>query len=151
SCRRIGLPLYGELMRLLGMVWSDARDPSFREKLSPLWRRRAIAVWYERPLLLALALHERALRVGLLRKEDATCGGGPSALGRQLLKGAQAELFADAESVALPRTGFVETNETSRGVVWRWPLAELAAKLPSEVLRFDLGASAGLNLVADAL
>lgn len=44
------------------------------------------------------------------------------------------------------QTGFVQTNETARGSVWLLPLA---AQSWPEVELLDLGASAGLNLVAD--
>jgi hypothetical protein len=50
------------------------------------------------------------------------------------------------------RTRFVQTNETSRAVAWMWPAHMLAAARPGRaVCLFDIGASAGLNLVADAL
>src|SRR5262249_3744746 len=45
-------------------------------------------------------------------------------------------------------TRYVQTNETSRAVVWLWPATLLGAR-PFALV--DCGASAGLNLCADAL
>lgn len=46
----------------------------------------------------------------------------------------------------------VQTNETSRAVAWMWPAHLIQGGDPSRrVHLFDVGASAGLNLVADAL
>jgi hypothetical protein len=47
---------------------------------------------------------------------------------------------------------YVQTNDPSRGVGWMWPAAIAATVDPGRELElFDIGASAGLNLVADRL
>lgn len=50
------------------------------------------------------------------------------------------------------RSRYVQTNETSRAVAWLWPAHLIATADPDAALElYDVGTSAGLNLVGDAL
>jgi hypothetical protein len=141
------VPAYGELLaQVLAHVEKVA------QWLEPAWRERAFAVWYERPLLLLASLRYDALREGAAHP-----------LHRALVKG---ELGAEISLASLERAlaperralydvlaqRAVQTNETSRGVVWLLPASLIAQVAPGASLALaDLGASAGLNLAADGL
>jgi hypothetical protein len=115
------------------------------------WEHRRFFAWYDRPLLLLAALRDDALAEGPLhplfdgfvRADAAAVTEG--ALSRAL-DGAREGVFA-----ALAHRS-VQTNETSRAIAWLWPAALARAGDEAHPLALaDVGASAGLNLVADAL
>ena len=142
-------PVYERLLELLG----DGIHGAFGKRLEQLWAGRTFNSSYERPLLLLAALRYDALCEGLshplygaladesVRADVITTDG-----------------FAAALSPGRTRLGrvlrerAVQTNETTRAVAWLWPahLLWLAGERRSIAL-VDLGASAGLNLVADDL
>jgi hypothetical protein len=126
----------GELCRGLGRIWQSRRFGSF----------------YERPLLLLACL-----------RHDALLEGPPHPL-----YGAVARTQPDPEDVTPERvqqalsedrlglwmslrTRRVQTNEVSRSVTWLWPAAIGGALDGRPLVVADIGASAGLNLVADRL
>jgi hypothetical protein len=117
------------------------------------WQGRTFHAWYDRPLLLLAALRADALAEGAthpLHAAFAATPADPVALDRDRLA---AGLGLDRERVheALRRRT-VQTNETSRAVAWLWPAALAGLGTPERPLALaDLGASAGLNLVADLL
>jgi hypothetical protein len=120
--------------------------------LSRIWQSRKFESFYERPLLLLACLRHDALLEG---------PGHP-------LYGAVARTRPDADDVTPERvqqamaedrlglwtslrTRRVQTNEVSRSVTWLWPAAIGGALEGRPLLVADIGASAGLNLVADRL
>jgi hypothetical protein len=122
-------------------------DGELRARLEAAWAGRDFHVFYDRPLLLLAALRFDALLDGRGHPLwDAIAARDPI--------GAVATVAAVEAAFARPRvwealgTRYVQTNETSRAVAWLWPAALLGARSFTLV---DLGASAGLNLVADAL
>ncbi len=141
-----GHALYVDLMRVAA-AWAKIPSASARS-VDAAWRGRHFSRGYERPLLLAAALRDQAL-------EEAD-----TPLARLLGDGTRATEFPrevfeaalapGAKIHAVLAERFVQTNEVSRAVAWRWPLATLLADAP-RVHLVDLGASAGLNLVADRL
>jgi len=121
------------------------------DRLAEVWAERSFGAWYERPLLLLASLRADALAEGPSHPLFAAIG-------------AEADLAAatpDAVATALTpdravweslRHRHVQTNETTRAVAWLWPAHLLAETDPRARLQiFDVGTSAGLNLVADAL
>lgn len=142
-------PVYERLIALFG----EAIRGEFGVRLDSLWSGRTFNSTYERPLLLLAAL-----------RYDAICEGAGHPLYRALaeepaqLDAVDAAAFAAALSPARTRLEqtlrqrAVQTNETTRAVAWLWPahLLSSAGERRSMAL-VDLGASAGLNLVADDL
>jgi hypothetical protein len=141
------VPAYAEL---LGQILAHVEKVA--QWLEPAWRERAFAVWYERPLLLLASLRYDALREGAAHPlHRALVKGEPSAE----ISLASLELALAPERRALYDVlaqRAVQTNETSRGVVWLLPASLIAQVAPGASLALaDLGASAGLNLAADGL
>ncbi len=141
------VPVYA---RLLDALQPQLRS-GFRERLDQAWHARTFNVWYERPLLLMAALRTAAFELGdghPLARALADTAPEPDALTAQAL----AEAIAP-DSLLFWRTvaeRAVQTNELSRAVAWLWPALILQQRLPGAVVDLhDVGASAGLNLVAD--
>jgi hypothetical protein len=143
------VPVYARLLDLL----EAALHSEFRERLDEAWQHRAFHAWYERPLLLLAALRAAAFELREchpLGRALSDTTPDPDALSHAALAEATAPgstLFW--ESV---RQRTVQTNEVSRAVAWLWPAALMRDRPPDAVIDLhDIGASAGLNLVADRL
>jgi hypothetical protein len=121
--------------------------------VSAAWEHRRFHAWWDRPLLLLAALRDDALSEGAGHPLfDGFAGRAPEADAvtterlRAALDGSRERVFD-----ALAHRG-VQTNDTSRAVAWLWPAAIAGASGGERPLALvDVGASAGLNLVADAL
>jgi hypothetical protein len=128
-------------------------ESTARERVEAAWRERRSAASYDRPLLLLAALRAEALRAGPRHPLFAAIAAAPihpETATRDALAGALADaparLFVDLATRA------VQTNETSRGVAWLWPSALAGCADGRRPLAlFDIGCSAGLNLIADHL
>lgn len=140
-------PVYARILELLPDVlpWDRLREA---------WAGRSFGAWYERPLLLLAGLRHDALAEGSshpLADAMGAVGGDPdpASVSREALEAALAPgrgLWREL------RRRHLQTNETSRAVAWLWPAHLLAEAAPGGSLEvFDVGASAGLNLVADVL
>ena len=145
---------YRRLVQHLLQILDDRTEgPRVLASMQRAWRSREFRAYYERPLLLFAALRSDAL------------GDGPSHPLHAGLRDVAPDLDSVTESAVrsaldAARTGLwttlalrrVQTNDTSRALVWLWP-ALLAGcsdgKRP--VLLVDVGCSAGLNLIGDAL
>src|SRR5512138_1338138 len=139
---------YARALELLPGVLAGAEG----RFVAAAWSERRFFAWYERPLLLLAAL-----------RHDVLAEGEPHALWPAFGPDAdEAAVDADALRAALAgardrvydalarRT--VQTNETSRAIAWLWPAALAGASGGARPVAIaDVGASAGLNLVADAL
>jgi len=122
-----------------------------REELEEAWSERTFGAWYERPLLILASLRYDALVEGPSHPLYAALvdPADPDAVDRDALRAA----FSRGRGLwrTLSRR-HVQTNETSRAVAWLWPARLVADVDPEATLHlFDVGASAGLNLIADAL
>lgn len=145
------VPVYARLLELLAedVLHSD----EVREALRRVWQRRSFDAWYERPLLILAALRYDALSDGPahpLYPAIAAHEPDPDAATPDALKVAFA---AARERVwhAL-ETRHLQTNDSTRAMAWLWPASMLGQLHPERPLElFDVGASAGLNLVADRL
>jgi len=117
------------------------------------WEHRRFLASYDRPLLLLAALRDDALATGPghpLHAAFAARDPDPDAVteGRlaETLDGTREAVF---DSLAHRS---VQANGTSRAVAWLWPAALAGASRHGRTLALaEVGAGAGLNLVADAL
>ena len=138
---------YGRLLELLPQALAGAP----RERLAAVWAKREFGAFYERPLLLLASLRDEALREGPGHPLWTAVGTDQPSPG-DLTQAALATAFESDRVWELLATRHIQTNETSRAVAWLWPAALLAKAVPGTSLElYDLGASAGLNLVADRL
>lgn len=143
------VPAYQQLLELV----ARSLDGDVGRRLDKAWARRSFGAFYDRPLLLCATLRFDALSEGPTHPLWAAIAADPpdpSAIDAAALSAA---LGRERERAlvwhSLTRRS-VQTNEVSRAVAWMWPAAVLAPPgAPLGLL--DLGASAGLNLVADAL
>jgi hypothetical protein len=122
-------------------------------RLEAAWARRRFHARYDRPLLLLASLRDDALTEGPAHPLHAAFAArhpDPEAVTAAALAAA---LSRDRRRIfQLLARRSVQTNETSRAVAWLWPAALAGASGGARpVALADLGASAGLNLVADAL
>lgn len=138
-------PPYGRALALLPEVLGGPLGRA----LAAAWEHRQFHAHYDRPLLLLAAIRAEVRREGPshplhegFRDRDPR----PEAVTAAALAAALAPAREGVYD-ALIRRG-VQTNETSRALAWRWPAA-LAG--PRPIALADVGASAGLNLVADTL
>ncbi len=163
--------------RLERLAYRFRRQESFAAGYSPLYRRlfAAVSSWLEAPqaqsdplvdwllqasqgrrsldvtLLLAAGLHRDVLAgepaVAALGRYYPTAGGTKAADDPQFASALRQAILARRRPLGdFIRTANVQTNETGRGLCWLLPL--LAIDWPAIHL-VDLGASAGLNLVAE--
>ncbi len=142
-------PVYERALAL----FVDAVRGDFGARLEEIWAGRSFGASYERPLLLLAALRYDALCEGKTHPlHDALAKDVPEieALTRAAFMAAISLRGTRFPSALSGR--FVQTNETTRAVTWLWPahLVWSAGERRSLAL-VDLGTSAGLNLIADAL
>ena len=138
-------PIYAAVLQWL----LDSPD-TYHAPLERAWVGRTFGAWYERPLLLLASLRFDALQHGAehplwggLAAIDAHAG----AMSADALQRALGEERRTLWRSLAERQ--VQTNETTRAIAWMWPACLAPSSTPLEL--FDLGASAGLNLVADGL
>ena len=138
-------PVYAQLLDEVQALMDG--DAAFAARLAEAWRGREFVAIYDQPLLLIASLREAVLSEGqghplwmALRDESPDLAG----ITRDKVKAA----FERERSWRNLRERYVQTNETSRAVVWLWP-ATLLGSRPFTLV--DCGCSAGLNLVADQL
>ncbi|MFW6201409.1 MAG: DUF2332 family protein, partial [Gemmatimonadota bacterium] len=141
-------PVYARLLALL----EEQLDRGLEARLDEAWAGRQFGAFYERPLLLLAALRDDALREGEAHPLWR-------AIARRPPDSSSLTPAAVAAAVAPERTHlwqtlasrYVQTNEPSRAVAWLWPAHIARDVSPRPLALFDVGASAGLNLVADRL
>ena len=142
------VPVYRRLMQLV----AESLDGDIGRRLSKAWSRRSFTAFYDRPLLLCATLRFDALREGPSHPLWAAIAADPPDPEAATTAALAAALDRDPRRAAvwhsLTRRS-VQTNEVSRAVAWRWP-ASLLVPDGRPIAICDLGASAGLNLVADA-
>lgn len=142
-------PAYARALELLPAVLAGPEG----RFVAAAWEHRTFFAWYDRPLLLLASLRHDALVEGPSHPlHEAFVPARPAADAvteerlRAALDGARERVYD-----ALATRG-VQTNETSRAIAWLWPAALAGASHGRRPIALaDVGASAGLNLVADAL
>lgn len=137
------LGTYADLLRALGPLFEE--HPEIHARVDHAWKDREFQANYERPLLFLAALRNdaQAREDHPLRSVLGDAAGGNALVDREALARA---LDERAPFYATLRDRFVQTNEVTRAIAWRLPLARFDGE---RVALVDLGCSAGLNLVAD--
>jgi hypothetical protein len=149
---RSGVPSY---FAVLGHVQTMLAEPhsELLAALERAWAGRTFHVAYDRPLLFLAALRADALKEGSSHPLYGAIGSDQPdveqvtlARVREALAEERGQLFTTLA------TRWVQTNETLRSIAWRWPAFLAGCEGGSKTLALvDLGASAGLNLVAERL
>jgi hypothetical protein len=138
--------------RALAQLPAVLAGPSGRY-LHAAWEHRRFFAGYGRPLLLLAALRADARAEGPghpLFAAFAAPSPDPDAVTAPALASALDPSRERLYDTLTSRT--VQTNDTSRAVAWLWPAALAGASGGGRPMALaDVGASAGLNLVADAL
>jgi hypothetical protein len=146
------LPYVRALKCLREILAGPRRVPQVLARLEQVWDGREFNIYFSRPFLLLAALRAEALSSAShpLARGFATEDPDPSAVTRD---GIAAALSPERSGIWINLSSrVVQTNEVARAVVWKWP-AELACWGPTSrpLALVDVGASGGLNLIADAL
>lgn len=142
-----GRPVHARLLELV----MPLLDGWLGELLAEAWSARTFHAGYERLLTLFAALRFDALREGDSHPLYAGLVRRPAELAAITEDALRVTLRSPRVAMAL-RERSPQTNETTRAVTWLWPAHLLARAGALEPLALcDLGASAGLNLIADAL
>jgi len=152
------LALMGERVpayrRILAELIEISADPSSEPmaRFERAWQHRHFDAYYERPLLILACLRQDASLEGEshpLWGAIATDRPDDSIVTRErVLDALSSERLGMWTSL---RTRRVQTNEVTRAVTWLWPAALAGAREGRPLLVVDIGASAGLNLIADQL
>jgi hypothetical protein len=138
---------------LIALISGPEADDALLGNFDRVWRSRSFPTFYERPLLVLAAMRADALQEGAVHPlYDVLAAATPDP--------ATATASAVMQALGRERVGVwstltsrrVQTNDTSRGVAWLWP-AFLAGCNGSRrpLALMDIGAGAGLNLLADQL
>lgn len=145
-------PAYHRILGVLTTLLSSS-DQALVGNFERSWRTRSFPTFYERPLLILAALRADALEEGPRHPLHAALAApvpDPEVVTTATVAGS---LERDRLGVwSTMTTRRVQTNDTSRAIAWLWPafLAGCAeAKRPLALM--DIGAGAGLNLIADQL
>ncbi|NUP10672.1 MAG: DUF2332 family protein [Polyangiaceae bacterium] len=146
-------PSYRRLLQELEAVLGSSAGDDLLEYLERIWVKRTFEGPYERALLFLAALRADARAEGASHPLYAAIAAD---------KPDERAVTPAALRAALgrERIGFwitlrsrrVQTNEITRSLAWLWPATLAGAGRRARPLRlFDVGASAGLNLVGDAV
>jgi hypothetical protein len=150
------VPVYDRLLAAAAALFDEPAgsiEEAARARVEAAWRERRWSAGYDRTLLLMAALRAEALRAGPRHRLHPAIAAPEVDLG-PATRAALAETLADAPPRLFVElaTRRVQTNETSRAVVWLWPAALLGCADGRRPLALtDVGCSAGLNLVGDRL
>ncbi len=138
---------------LMSLISGPDGDNAFRESFERIWRTRSFPTFYERPLMILAALRADALEEGArhpLHAALATSTPDPGVVTKEAVAASLGRERLGVWSIMTTRR--VQTNDTSRALAWLWP-AFLGGcddrRRPLALV--DVGAGAGLNLIADEL
>lgn len=153
-------PLYFDVFSILrALLKSDmenidmSMEGTLFKRVADLWQDREFSAWFERPLLLAAALHRtvRNHRDSSLAQFYPTCGGQYDSAQKDKLHEELKQFLAEHidEFISRLKQQSLQTNEISRGIALLTCLIPIWEKKKSNVVLFEIGCSAGLNLLAD--
>ena len=148
----VRVPAYEQVLARVQEAIGGDPEGDVARRLTKAWARRSFHAVYDRPLLLLASIRFDALAEGPghpLWRAVAASDPDPAAAPAEAVAAALDRAPARARLWHALTRRHVQTNEVSRAVAWLWPAALLAAGRPLALC--DLGASAGLNLVADQL
>jgi hypothetical protein len=140
------------LRELEGLLAPGAGDELYAS-FNSAWQKREFDGPYERPLLLLAALRADARAEGRTHPLHAAFASSPPDAATVTEAALRSALGRDRMGFWITlRTRRVQTNEVSRSLAWLWPATLAGASGNARPIElFDVGASAGLNLIADAL
>lgn len=141
--------IYARALPLLeALLAGPGADPDIVARLAHAWRERTFRSFYERPLLLLASLRAEASATATHPLAPSFAGTHPDAskVTRETLAAAFAAEHVRTWSSLTSRK--IQTNDVSRAIAWRWPAVALGDR---PIVLVDVGCSAGLNLIADAL
>ncbi|MFO0548401.1 MAG: DUF2332 family protein [Polyangiaceae bacterium] len=146
-------PSYRRLLRELDALLASPTERELAASFERVWQKRTFEAAHERPLLLQAALRADAQREGPSHPLYAAIAAeNPDA---RAIDAASLRAALAPERIGFwitLRTRRVQTNETTRSLVWLWPATLAGAGGRARPIQlYDVGASAGLNLVAEAL
>lgn len=142
------------LIELEGVLTGPNASAPIVDRLERAWRERRFSAFYERPLVLLASLRTDAIGSGgkhpltaALANDDA-----PDA---SVITRANIIEAMNPDRLALwlmMATRRIQTNEVGRSVAWRWPALLAGCNDGARPIALvDIGASGGLNLVADRI
>jgi hypothetical protein len=145
--------VYVRALNLLSeIVAGPAKVEAVIAGLEQAWGKKSFNIYYHRPLLILAALRAEAMAVDRHPLARALATESPDALAvtrETLLKALSPGRIALWCALA---TRTMQTNDVSRAVVWKWPAALAGCNSAARPLGLvDVGASGGLNLIADRL
>jgi hypothetical protein len=146
------LPYVRALTVLRRIVEGPDRVDSVVANLERVWEKRVFNAYYERPFLILAALRCEAMASAQHPLARAFATENPDSLA------VTRETLVDALSPARSGVWFSlatrvpQTNEVSRAVTWKWPAGLAGCSSGRRPIGLvDVGASGGLNLIADRL
>ncbi len=148
-----GSPVYRRVLQELQTLIEPGAGDAMWAAFDRIWQKRSFDGPFERPLLILAALREDARAEGATHPLYAALAASPPDAGAVTPSALRAALGKERLGfwIAL-RTRRVQTNEGTRSLAWLWPATIAgAAGRARPIELFDVGASAGLNLTADAL
>lgn len=145
--------VYGALLlELESILCGPNAAPAIVDRLERAWRERGFNAYYERPLVLLASLRTDAINTGhkhpLAPALAFDAAPDVTAITRAAVLDAMTpDRLALWLMIATRR---VQTNEVGRAVAWRWPAFLAGCNDGARPIALvDIGASGGLNLVAD--
>ncbi|NUO50825.1 MAG: DUF2332 family protein [Polyangiaceae bacterium] len=146
-------PSYRRVLEELDRLLASTAGRELHQRFEKVWQKRSFEGPFERPLLLLSSLRADARAEGKthpLYESIAAETPDEIAVTREALQAALAQ-----ERIGLwiaLRSRRVQTNEITRSLAWLWPATLAGAGGRARPLAlFDIGTSAGLNLVAEAV
>ena len=140
---------------VLGHVQAMLDEPrsELLRALEHAWEGRTFYIAYDRPLLFLAALRADALTEGASHPLYRAIGADLPQADEVSREAVELALAPDrTRFYATLATRWVQTNETLRSIAWRWPAFLAGCEGGTKPMALvDLGASAGLNLVAERL
>src|SRR5438309_1215831 len=117
---QLNVPSYANLLALLRAKVDG--DSSFARKLAEAWSERSFNVYYDRPLLLVASLRALALSGGERHPLFRAIGCDDPDPSTATVAALDETLEAEGDALfAMLATRRVQTNDTNRAVIWRWP------------------------------
>jgi len=142
------------LLELEGILTGPNAVAAIVDRIDRAWRERRFAAYYERPLVLLASLRTDAINTGE-RHPLAAALAHDDAPDAAVLTRANVEEAMNPERLAFwltLATRRIQTNEVGRAVAWRWPAVLAGCNDGARPLALvDVGASGGLNLIAERL
>lgn len=146
-------PSYRRVLQELDALLASPAGGPVLDAFERVWKKRSFEGPFERPLLILAALRADARAEGPTHPLHAAIAVEEPNFCAVTMPAMQTALGPDRVGFWISvRSRRVQTNEVMRSIAWLWPATLAGAgKRQRDVVLFDVGASAGLNLVAEAV